>query len=167
MRSMRKGILLCCWLGLAACSSEAPDGEDDYEYEDEEYSDSAMDEPADPPTARVTVEGETSDFSGEGFCRRIGSSQTFGPEGRFEIALNNSDNTLYISVMKDNVDGVRVAFRKDNNGWEIRLSPEEDNTEFDGSRFVFEGTVMKNLYRDQLMPMRLEVDCPFVDDLVM
>ncbi len=164
--SMRKGILLCCWLALAACSSEAPDGDEDaYDYEDEEYSEPAAEEPTEPPTARVMLDGETFELTGEGFCRRIGSTQTFGPGGRFEIGISTEGYTMNVSVFKDSVDGLRISFRKDTDGWEETFTPEEDPSQFDGRRFTFEGTVMKNLYRDQTTTMRVEVDCPFVQDL--
>ena len=86
MKTLLNSLLLCCWLGLAACSSETPDDGDDA-YEDEDYSESAAEEPADPPKALITLEGETIEVTGEGFCRRVGSTQTFGPEGRFEIGI--------------------------------------------------------------------------------
>ena len=163
---MRNGILLFCWLGLAACSSEAPEGDDDaYEYEDEEYSDAAAEEPSEPPTARVMLDGETIEVSGEGFCRRIGREETFGPGGRFEIGISTEGYAMNVSVMRDSLDGLRVSFRRDTDAWEATFSPEEDPSVFDGSRYTFEGTVMKNFYRDQTTTMRVEVDCPFVEDL--
>ena len=76
MMSIKKGILLCCWLGLAACSSEGPDGDEDaYEYEDDEYSDSAMEEPAEPPTARVMLDNTRR----SGFGSRRGGTDPAGP----------------------------------------------------------------------------------------
>lgn len=163
---IRTGILLCCWLWLAACTSEDPTGDEDaYEYEDEEYSDSAVDEPAEGPTARVMLDGETIEVNGEGFCRRIGSTQTFGPEGRFEIGISTEGYTMNVSVFRDNLDGLRVSFRRDTDAWEETFTPEEDPSQFDGRRFTFEGTVMKNFYQDQTTTMRVEVDCPVVEDL--
>ena len=164
--SMRKGILLCCWVALAACSSEAPDdGDDAYDYEDEEYSEPAQEEPAEPLTALVMLDGETIEVSGEGFCRRVGRAEVFGPGGRFEIGISTEGYTMNVSVMRDSRDGLRVSFRRDTDAWEATFTPEEDPSEFDGSRFTFEGTVMKNFYRDQTTTMRVEVDCPVVEDL--
>ncbi len=164
---MRKGILLCCWLGLAACSSEAPEGDDDYAYDDEETSASAPEAPAEPLTARVTLDGETIDVTGEGYCRRIGATQTFGPGGRFEIGVSTEDYAMNVSVMRSQVEGLRVSFRRDRDAWEGHFTTEEDPAQFDGSRFTFEGTVIKNLYRDQTTTMRVEVDCPLVEDLTL
>ena len=164
--SIRNGVLLLCWLGLAACSSETPDGdEDSYDYEDEEYSEPVAEASVLPPTAQVTLDGETIEVSGEGFCRRIGSTQTFGPGGRFEIGISTEGYTMSVSVFRDSVDGLRIAFRRDTDGWEETFTPEEDPSDFDGSRFTFEGMVMKNFYRDQMTMIRVEVDCPFVEDL--
>ncbi len=163
---MRRTIVLTCWLALAACSSEGPDGDEEaYDYDDEEYSEPVAEEPSEPPTARVTLDGETIEVAGEGFCRRIGSTQTFGPGGRFEIGISTEDYAMNISVMKDDLQGLRVAFRRDTDGWEGTFEPEEDPSQFDGSQFTFEGTVMKNLYRDQTTTMRVEANCPFVQDL--
>ena len=113
------------------------------------------------------VDGETIELSGDGFCRRIGRRERFGPEGRFNIGLATPDRSAYLEVVRDDVDGLRVSFNMRPDSWEGRFSAEEDPADFDGTRFTFEGTVIKNLFEDQTMTMRVEVDCPVVDDLVM
>ena len=170
---MRTGILLFCWLGLAACSAETPDGNEvmsDYDNDDQTHSAPAGG--GQLLTATVTVYGETFEVSGDGHCRRVDIRYSELPEVVLEIMIKPSDLSGFVQISRGEVFGLLMVIHKAPfrtwGAWDTRLAPEEDPSEFDGSRFTFEGPVEGPKADDRrTTTMRVEIDCPFVHDPVM
>ncbi len=163
---MQRGILLCCWLGLAACSSETPD---ERAYTDTNDADSTQEAAVNPPAGRVTIDGETYGVNGDGFCRRIGSRSTEGPEGVLRIEIDTSDyatyrDSMYLGVTRGRDSGLLVIFNMGLDSWFGRFDSEGDPAEFDGRRSTFDGTMLSNL-EEVPVTARVEIDCPIVEDL--
>ena len=166
---MQRGILIYCWLGLAACSSETTEGDEAItDSEIGQLTESAQRGAGELPAATVTVEGATYEVSGNGFCRRIGSRSVDDPEGILEVHIKSLDNERFVQVLRGQNEGLLVAFHKTEaplRSWSDSFIPEDDISEFDGRRFTFEGTVMAAPDEEQRTTMRVEVDCPFIEDL--
>ena len=164
---IRTAVLLCCWLGLAACSSETPDaGEGIAGSENERNAEPAV--ASESPTATVMVEGETYVVSGNGSCKRIGSRSADDPDGVLEIQIKTADNERYVQVLRGREMGLLVAFHKADTplgSWADGFAPEDDPSEFDGRRFTFEGPVVADPTDLRKTTMRMEVHCPSVEDL--
>ena len=166
---IRTAVLLCCWLGLAACSSETPDaGEGIPGSENEQTAEPVPAVAGESPTATVIVDGETYEISGNGSCRLIGSRSADGPDGVLEIQIKTPDNERYVQVLRGQEMGLLVAFHKADTplgSWADGFAPEDDPSEFDGRRFTFEGPVVADPTDLRRTTMRMEVDCPSVEDL--
>ncbi len=166
---MQRGVLLCCWLALAVCSSRVVAGEEagsDHEYE--QHTESAPAGAGESPTATVTVDGETYEISGEGSCELIGSRSLDDPDGVLDIQIRTLNNERYVQVRRGLEVGLLIAFHKTDaplGSWSDGFVPEDDPSEFDGRRFTFEGPVVVAPNVEQKTTMRMEVDCPFVEDL--
>lgn len=168
---MRMGILLFCWLAVAACSSESPGGAAE-PYEDEESSESMSAWAVESPTASVLIDGKAFEVKGEGFCRRVGSRSEEGPEGVLQIriqtlSMKTVDGGLHITVTRGREGGLLVIFDKSYRpigSWFGRFSAEDDPSEFDGGRFTFEGPMLSA--PDEVeVSANIEIDCPLVADL--
>ncbi len=166
---MHRGILFFCWLGLAACSSETPDSSEIiFDSESVQFTESAPGGTGELPAATVTVEGATYEVSGNGFCQRIGSRSVDDPEGILEVHIKSLDNEMFVQVLRGQNVGLLVAFHKTEaplRSWSDSFIPEDDISEFDGRRFTFEGTVIAAPDEEQRTTMRVDVDCPFIEDL--
>ena len=175
--SMQRGLLLCCWLGLAACSSETTDSDESVSVEEieaistdetEERPESAPAGGGESPIATVTVDGETYEVRGNGSCKLIGSRRLDDPDGVLDIQVRTPDNDMYVQVRRSPELGLLVAFHKTEaplGSWSDGFAPADDPSQFDGRRFTFEGDVVWDPAQLSRTTMRMEIDCPFVEDV--